>query len=561
MACSWPDPSFKSELGVHQLVCRRSCVPLLVWATYFLVTDLSLPSRVFLYLLMLRISLLRSALTRPTHYPSIARSMSTTHYDAIVIGSGQGGTPLAKAFAGSGHRTALVERAHLGGCCVNEGCTPTKTMIASGRVAYLARRGPDYGVSFGDSTVPKTNEVKVEMEKVRQRKRDIVTSFRSGSERGVKSAGVDVLMGAAAFHDAKTLQVSLNEGEERMITADRIFINTGERPTMPNIAGLTTSDGSSAFPPDVILDSTSIQELATVPSHLLVVGGGYIGLEFGQLFRRLGANVTVVQRALRLLPREDPEISEELLKILIEDGVDVRLSTSPTHLAPGDAPDRTVTMTVQDQQGKQDTIHGSHVLFAAGRTPNTDTLNLSAAGVKTTSRGHVEVTPELQTSVPHIWALGDVKGGPAFTHLSYDDFRILNANLLQSPSPVSPLSITDRVVPYVVYTDPQLGHVGLHAAEARQKYGADKVKVASMPMAWVARALETDESRGKMKVVIETASERILGFTCLGLEGGELMGVVQMAIVAGASWTKLRDACWAHPSLAESLNNIWPYLK
>jgi pyruvate/2-oxoglutarate dehydrogenase complex dihydrolipoamide dehydrogenase (E3) component len=477
----------------------------------------------------------------------------STHYDAVVIGSGQGGTPLSMAFAQAKKKTALIESAHIGGCCVNEGCTPTKTMIASGRVAYLTRRGQDYGVVY-----PKPGDVSINMEKVRQRKRDIVDTFRSGSERRVREAGVDVFMGSASFRDATTIEVSCQDGTEKALTADKIFICAGERPASPRIENFDPSK----FPAGTLLNSTSVQELGVVPAHLIVIGGGYIGLEFGQLFRRLGAEVTVIQRNTQLLPREDPEVADAILKILREDGIKVLLSTSPSAVHPTGNKDasKAVSVSVTSPEGKSELV-GSHLLFAAGRIPNTDTLNLDAAGIKTTSRGHIVVDQTLQSSNPRVWALGDVKGPPAFTHVSYDDFRLLRANLLEKESHPSPLTTVDRILPYVVYTDPQLAHVGLHEREARAKFPSAKIQVATMPMAYVARALETDESRGLMKAVIDADTQKILGFTCLGLEGGEIMSVVQMAMISGAKWTALRDAVWAHPSLAESLNNIWGMLK
>ena len=484
------------------------------------------------------------------------KASSATHYDAVVIGSGQGGTPLSMAFAQANKKTALIESTHIGGCCVNEGCTPTKTMIASGRVAYLARRGADYGVHV--------NDLRVDMEKVRQRKRDIVDSFRSGSERRVRDAGVHVITGAARFEGDETIKVRCKDGEETTVTADRVFICTGERPATPKLA---QKFDAASFPAGVILDSTSVQELGVVPSHLVVVGGGYIGLEFGQLFRRLGAEVTILQRGRQLLPREDADVAEAMLNILQEDGINVRLKTSPTAVQAAGGGGKldassAVSISISGDDGASSELHASHVLFAAGRTPNTDTLNLGAWGIKFTERGHVVVDQQLQTSHSRVWALGDVKGPPAFTHVSYDDFRLLRANLLEQDRPhASPLTTVDRILPYVVYTDPQLAHVGLHETEARAKYPDAKIQVASMPMAWVARALETDESRGLMKAVVDAESQRILGFTCLGLEGGEVMSVVQMAMIAGSKWTALRDAVWSHPSLAESLNNLWGTLK
>ena len=484
-------------------------------------------------------------LHRPPHNRTTSLRAMSTHYQALIIGSGQGGTPLAQAFAGAGQKTALVEASHIGGCCINEGCTPTKTMIASGRVAYLARRAKDYGVNIpGDITVDQT--------KVRQRKRDIVDSFRGGSEKRVAAAGIDLLKGSARFENPTTVIVEQN-GKETKVTAEKIFIDTGESPARPATAGLeqTYSEGT-------ILDSTSIQELGVVPDHLLVVGGGYIGIEFGQLFRRLGAKVSVFQRAAQLFPREDADVAEAVKGILEEDGVEIHLGASVQSFAPGK--NGGATISYKDASGTK-SVDGSHVLLATGRKPNTSTLNLSSAGVEIDSKGYVKVNDKLETSQSHIWALGDVKGPPAFTHISYDDYRVLKANLVEKSA--SQLSIKDRdlLTPYVAYMDPQLAHVGLHERDARERYKGHEIKTATMPMNYVARALETDESRGMMKAVVDMDTGLILGFTCLGLEGGEIMSVVQMAMMGGTKWTVLRDAVFAHPTLAESLNNLWGSLK
>ncbi|EGR45798.1 Pyruvate/2-oxoglutarate dehydrogenase [Trichoderma reesei QM6a] len=480
----------------------------------------------------------------------------STHYDAIIIGSGQGGTPLSMAFANAQHKTALIESSHVGGCCVNEGCTPTKTMVASGRVGYLARRGPQYGIFTGDETDSTENDIKVRMKVVRQRKRDIVDQFRSGSESRIREAGVNLIFGTACFKDERTVHVRTMDGPEMNLTADRVFICSGERPAIPKIDGLDVA----AFPPSILLDSTTIQELGVVPSHLVVIGGGYIGLEFGQLFRRLGAAVTVVQRGAQLLPREDTDVAEAMLGVLKEDGVRVLLNATPTSIRPagdGDSTAASAVLVTVSGQGSLSELQASHVLFAAGRVPNTEMLNLGAASIETTARGHIITDAQLRTTNRHVWALGDVKGGPAFTHVSYDDFRLLRTNLLEQGN----LTVAERLVPYVVYTDPQLGHVGLHEHEARKQYPSRRLQVASMPMSYVARALETAEARGLMKAIVDSESQRILGFTCLGIEGGEIMSVVEMAMIGGVKWTALRDAIWAHPSLAESLNNVWNFLK
>ncbi len=460
---------------------------------------------------------------------------ATTHYDAIVIGAGQSGGPLSTALARAGWKTALIEREHVGGTCVNEGCTPTKTMVASARVAYLARRGADYGVHNGPVTV--------EMTRVRQRKRDIVDSFRNGSQRRIESTeGVDLLMGEASFTGTKVLEVRLNNGEIRQLTANAIFLDTGDRPTKPAVDGLESIS---------TLDSTSIMELDTVPEHLLVLGGGYVGLEFGQMFRRFGSQVTIVQRGAQLLAREDGDVAEEVAKILREDGIEILLEAAALHAEQGTS--GKIQLTVGTPTAER-TLTGSHLLVAAGRVPNTDWLNLAAIGVKTDKRGYIQVNEWLETNVPGIYALGDVKGGPAFTHISYDDFRIIRTNLLEGGN----VTIKDRLVPYTIFIDPQLGRVGLSETEARAQ--GRNIKVAKMPMNYVARALEVDESRGFMKAVVDADTSQILGCAVLGIEGGEMMAMLEIAMMGKVPYTVLRDAIFAHPTLAESLNNLFSML-
>ncbi|TAQ85373.1 hypothetical protein B7494_g6304 [Chlorociboria aeruginascens] len=449
-------------------------------------------------------------------------------YQNIIIGSGQAGNPLAVALSKAGQKTILIEKSHIGGCCINEGCTPTKTMIASGRAAYLTRRGQDYGIHTSSQDIEPKNEVFVDMLKVRQRKRDIVDQFRGGSEARLKDAGVEVLMGEGRFRDSKAIIVKREDGSEKTIVGENIFINVGERPMPLKIEGLEGIEAKR------ILDSTSAQELDEVPEHLVVIGGGYVGVEFAQLYRRLGAEVTIIQRGTQLLPREDKDIADTMLGILVEDGIAVHLESVALRILSSSA-NGIFNLTIGRDQTEK-TISGSHILLVTGRIPNTSTLNLPAAGIKTNSRNYIITNEYLETSTPNIYALGDVKGPPAFTHLSYDDFRIIKANLLPSSSSVPKLSIKNRLVPYVVYTDPQLAHIGLHHAEAVKQFPTRNIKMATMPMRYVARALEIDESRGVMRGVVDGETGEILGFTCLGVEGGEVMSVVQMAMIGGVRY-------------------------
>jgi pyruvate/2-oxoglutarate dehydrogenase complex dihydrolipoamide dehydrogenase (E3) component len=452
-------------------------------------------------------------------------------YDAIVIGSGQAGTPLSTALAQAGLHTILIERKHVGGTCVNEGCTPTKTMVASGRVAYLARRAADYGVHTGRITI--------DLQKVRQRKRDIVDSFRSRSQlRMEKAPHLELVFGDARFAGPKSVEVRLKDGSQQVLSGKNIFINVGTRAAHPRLDGLD----SIRF-----LDNVSIMELDSVPEHLLILGGGYIGLEFGQLFRRFGSRVTIIQSAGQLLNREDPDIADEVAKILRQDGVEIVLGAKATRVNRSDG---TIRLQVQ-QAGNSTTLVGSHLLVATGRVPNSDTLNLGVAGIQTNDHGFIQVNDRLETTANDVYALGDVKGGPAFTHISYDDFRIIRANLLEKKT----ASIANRLVPYTLFIDPQLGRVGLTETEAHAQNR--NIRVAKLPMNSVARALEVDETRGFMKAIVDSETNQILGAAVLGIEGGEVMSALEVAMMGKLPYTALRDGVFAHPTLVESLNNLF----
>lgn len=323
--------------------------------------------------------------------------MSSQQFDAIVIGSGQGGKPLSTALAHAGMRTALIERDHIGGTCVNTGCTPTKTMLASGRIAYLARRAADYGV--------RTGPISIDLQKVRQRKRDIVESFRSRSQSALESnANLDLIFGDARFSGPRSIEVSLKDGRQRSLSAINIFIDAGTRSALPRL------DGLQSIP---FMDNASIMELDSVPEHLLVLGGGYIGLEFGQLFRRFGSDVTIVHSKSQLLTREDPDVADEIATILRQDGITIVLNAKASRVSQADG---SIRVELQ-QKDRSTTLVGSHLLVATGRVPNTDTLNLSEAGVQMNDRGFIQVNDRLETTAAGIYALGDIKGSPAFTHL------------------------------------------------------------------------------------------------------------------------------------------------
>lgn len=462
-------------------------------------------------------------------------------YDAVVIGSGQSGGPLASALANAGQRVAVVERGHVGGSCINYGCTPTKTMVASARVAHVARRSADYGVHTGP--------VRVDMAEVRQRKRDMVESFRSGSLSSIQDTqGVELIRGEGSFaeqDDASErfqLEVKQADGTRLRITATQVFINTGTRPYIPDLPGL------SSVP---YLDNASVMELADVPDHLLIMGGGYIGLEFGQMFRRFGSKVTIIQHGKQLLSREDSDVADEVASILREDGIEILLEAEAQRVAQKS--DGTVEVEVKSPDGNQ-TLTGSHLLIATGRQPNSDALQLQKVGVETDKRGHIQVNDTLESNVPGIYALGDIKGGPAFTHISYDDFRIVRQNLLGDGG----ASTRGRIVPYVVYMDPELGRVGMNEAEAKEQ--GHNIRVAKLPMKNVARALEMDETRGFMKAIVDADTQQILGCAILGIFGGEIATVLQVAMMGKLPYPEIQNAAIAHPTLSESLNNLFTTL-
>lgn len=452
-----------------------------------------------------------------------------TKYDAIIIGSGQGGKPLATTLGKAGWKTALIERDHIGGTCINYGCTPTKTMFNSARVAYLARRAADFGVHHG--------EVTVNMKEVRARKQRIVEQFREGGLKGVeRTPNLELIKGSASFAGPHEVEVRLNDGNVRRLTSEKIFINTGGRSFKPPLEGID----------DVpTLDSTSIMELDEVPEHLLVLGGGYIGLEFGQMFRRFGSRVTIVQRAGQLLGREDEDVAAAVLEVIEEDGIRVLLNSEAVRVSKNGAQ---IELVVRTSDGEQ-TLSGSHLLVAVGRKPNVEDLNLAAAAIETDKLGNVVVNNKLQTNVPGVYALGDVKGGAQFTHISYDDFRIIRTNLLEGGEATT----DDRLIPYTVFIDPQLGRIGLSEAEAKGR----NIRIAKLPMDRAARAIEMSETRGFMKAIVDADTNLILGAAILGVEGGELMSMLEIAMMGKLPYTVLKDAIFAHPTLAESLNNLF----
>jgi len=453
-------------------------------------------------------------------------------FDAIIIGSGQGGTPLAIELAKSGKKVALVERWHVGGSCVNIACTPTKTMVASAKVAHIVNKAKDYGIN--------SKLESIDFSRIVQRKKEVVESFREGLQKQLLSTrGLTLIEGEARFIGKKLLKVSMNTGGQLPVQADLIIINSGASPSRPPIDGLETS---------TYFNSTSIMESDELPRHLLIIGGGYIGLEFGQMFKRLGSKVTIIQLDKQLLPNEDEDIAEEVAKILREEGIEILCNTRTIKVeAPGEK--RIVLTVVKDE--KEQTVEGSHLLVATGRVPNSANLNLESTGIKTDKHGFIPVNEYLETEVPGIYAIGDVNGEPQFTHISYDDYRILSKNILQNGND----STSGRQLPYTVFIDPQLGRIGL--TEKAAKEGGYDYKVFKMPMSWVARAIETGETEGIMKAIVNSKNNQILGAAILGLEGGEIMAILQITMLAGLPYTVLRDGIFSHPSISEALNILF----
>ena len=460
--------------------------------------------------------------------------MHTPHerYDAVVIGSGQAGEPLAIEFARAGLHTALLEGFEFGGACVESGCASSQSLIASANVARLARRASDFGVETGS--------VVVDFGKVQRRKQAVIDGLRSQAMQTLSDTpGLTVLKGEARFESAGSLLVREKDAAILELQAERMFINTGARPALPKLPGLT------AVP---YLTSSSAMDLNELPDHLLVLGGSYLGVELGQMFRRFGSRVSIVERQSQLLAREDRDIAATVAEILRDDGVEIFLETEAVDVVNDAAGG--VRLKVRTPSGEH-SLAASRLLVVVGREPNTEGLDLGAAGIAVDARGYVRVNGRLETSVQGVYALGGVNGGPAFTHVAYDELRIIRANVLENAQ----ASTTGRMCPYTAFIDPQLGRIGLTESEAREQ--GRTVKVAKLPMNRAARTVELNEPRGLMKVVIDSGTHRIIGAAMLGADSGEIMAMLQIAMAANMPYTSVRDGMVAHPTLAGSLNNLF----
>jgi pyruvate/2-oxoglutarate dehydrogenase complex dihydrolipoamide dehydrogenase (E3) component len=451
-------------------------------------------------------------------------------FDAIVIGTGQAGKPLSYALADLGWKVALIERAELGGSCINTGCTPTKTMVASAQVAHYARDAARWGVQVSG--------VAVDLPAVVARKNQVVQNARTSIQKRIDARPtIKLVRGPARFIAPHQVQV----GSE-VFESEKIFINTGTRAAIPQIPGFDTVP---------FLTNATIMELQAVPENLIVLGGGYIGLEFGQIFRRFGSGVTIIHNGERILPREDRDITSALQNVLEAEGIVLRMKTETKRVENRNG---AIALTLESG-GRSETLQGSHLLVATGRKPNTDDLGLEAAGVSTDAHGYIKVNGRLETNVPGIWALGDAKGGPAFTHISYNDYQIAYGNIIEGKN----LSIENRYLPYALFTDPQLGRVGMTETVARAS--GRKFKMGTFPMSSVSRAVERDETAGLMKIIVDAQSDRILGAAILGSEGGETVQILGAMILAGAPYTVLKGAVFIHPTLAEGFFGLLESVK
>jgi pyruvate/2-oxoglutarate dehydrogenase complex dihydrolipoamide dehydrogenase (E3) component len=450
-------------------------------------------------------------------------------FEILVLGSGAGGKLLAWHLAHAGRRTAVVERRWIGGACPNIACLPSKNEIWSAKVAHLARHAAQFGAVTGAVTI--------DMAKVRQRKRAMVDGLIAAHVQNYQTSGTELIMGAGHFVAPKTLAVRLNDGGTRLLVGDKVFLNVGTHAAIPSVPGLEAARS---------LTHIEALELDYLPPHLIVLGGGYVGLELGQAYRRFGSRVTVIEHGPQLMSREDPDVAAEVQQILSDEDIHVLVAaeTLQVHGRSGEE----VSLVVRTATGEKN-IEGSDLLVAAGRRPNTAGIGLEEAGVKVDDRGYIRVNERLETSAPGVWALGECAGSPQFTHVSEDDFRIVRDNLAGGQR-----STRDRLVPYCMFTDPPLARVGLSEGEARRQ--GVSVRVAKLPMSAVLRTQTTGEKQGFMKALVGE-DDRIVGFTMLGAEAGEVMAVVETAMLAGLPYMGLRDAVLTHPTMAEGLGALF----
>lgn len=458
------------------------------------------------------------------------------HFDLLVIGSGKGGKTLATQMANRGQNVALIEKKWIGGSCINVACIPTKTLVKTAKVAHTLQNLAHYGI------VPKhparLSPLPLEMQPIFDRKRYVVETMIDRNQQTFDSSGVHFLPGSASFVNKN--QVSIDDAKTKTLhSAERIVINSGARPALPNIPGLLNANP---------LTNESLLELNYIPEHLLILGAGYIGCEFAQAFRRLGAEVTLVDRNSRLLPKEDPEISQAIHELLQSEGIQIILGATTKNVSGLSGEE--VSLHLEDALSST-TILGSHLLVALGRLPNTEELNLQAANVRVSERGGIEVNHRLQTTNPNIWAVGDVTGGPQFTHVSWDDYRVLLDNFQGGNR-----TTENRLIPYTLFTDPELGRVGITEDQARQQ--GRNIRIAKLAAKSIPRAVTSGEMLGVLKAVIDADTDEILGASILCAQAGEILATIQVAMLCKMKTTALRDVIFSHPTMAEAIND-WFY--
>jgi len=451
------------------------------------------------------------------------------HFDTLILGSGQGGKLLAWHLGRTGQRVAVVERQWVGGSCPAVACLPSKNEIWSARVAHLARHAGDFGTVTGPVTI--------DMAKVRERKRTMVEREAAFHVQAYASSGAELIMGPGRFVGPKTIEVQLNDGGIRTLAGDQVVVNVGTHAAIPDVPGLQAAEP---------LTHIGALELDYAPAHLVVLGGGYIGIEMAQAYRRFGSRVTIVERGARLMAREDADISEAMLRVLRAEGIEIVTNAEAIRVEGRSG--KQVRIVLRTASGEQ-VIDGSDILVAAGRVPNTAGIGLEQAGIALDERGYIRVNERLQVSAPDVWAIGEVAGSPQFTHVSVDDFRIVRDNMAGGNR-----TTTDRLVPYTLFTDPPLARVGLNETDAHRNGIA--ARIATLPMSNVLRTEATDETQGFMKVLVGANDDRILGFTMIGAEAGEVMASMQTAILAGLPYQKLRDAVISHLTFAEGLGPL-----
>jgi pyruvate/2-oxoglutarate dehydrogenase complex dihydrolipoamide dehydrogenase (E3) component len=471
-------------------------------------------------------------LQREIHIPSaqLPKAGKPEEFDVVILGGGTGSTIAAWTFAAQGQRVAVIDRKYIGGSCPNIACLPSKNIIHSAKVASYVRKSEEFGIA--------RDSVTVDMPAVRDRKRRMVSGLNELYLGNYKKTGAEFICGFGRFIGPRTVEVTLRDGTRRQLTGTNVIVSTGTRAVVESIPGLVDAQP---------LTHVEALELDVVPEHLLVIGGGYVGIELSQAMRRFGSRVSVIERNDRLLHREDPDVTEALRSLFGDEGIDTLLNA---HIKRISGKSGESVRIVLEQNGVEKTLEGSHVLVASGRAPNTEGLGLESAGVELTDRGYLKVNERLQTTAPGVWAIGEVAGSPQFTHISIDDFRVVRDNLAGGNRVT-----TGRQVPFCLFTDPEFARVGLSENEAKTKGIA--YRLFKIPMEAVLRARTLGETRGFLKALVEIDSDRILGFTALAVDGGEIMSSVQIAMIAGLPYTAFRDAILTHPTLAEGLGALF----